>query len=179
MTHLFSSARAKRTVVGICVVGTTVIALAASGALAAGTPTPSNETSGSELPPGPLTQSKADSVARLFAREIAGDADPTAQESVSATRGNAVGLLMPSSGMAHGSPAGLETTVESEPVYVETMRGNFTLQTSVRKGAPLPTGTSLTVFLSAKTGYVVGVELSNEAPARQTLTHLGAVRSVE
>jgi hypothetical protein len=61
---------------------------------------------------------------------------------------------------------------------VETMHGHFTLQTSVRKGAPLPTGTSLTVFLSANTGYVVGVDLSNEAPAPQTLTRLGAVRSV-
>lgn len=178
MTHLFSSARARRVAVGVCAIGATVVALAASGALAAGTPAPSNETPSSEAPPGPLTQSQADSVARLFAREFAGDASPTAQESVPASRGNAVGLLMPSSGMANGSPTGLEATHASEPVYVETMQGHFTLQTSVRKGAPLPTGSSLTVFLSASTGYVVGVDLSNEPPARPTLMQLGAVRSV-
>ena len=175
----FSSARAKRAAIGVCAIGATVIALAASGALAAETPAPSGSTPSSETPPGPLTQSQADSVARLFARQIAGDANPTAQASVSASRGNAVGLLMPASGMAKASPTGLEATHASEPVYVETMQGHFTLQTSVRKGAPLPTGTSLTVFLSANTGYVVGVDLSNEPPARQALTQLGAVRSVE
>src|SRR5262249_52728189 len=112
--QLLSSARAKRVAVGAFPIGTTRIKLAPSGAFAVGRPAQDSEatsatmTQSSETPPGPLNQDQADTVARLFAREIAGDANPTAQESVPTTRQDAVAALMPASGTAKGNPSGLE-----------------------------------------------------------------------
>jgi hypothetical protein len=161
------------------IVAATVLVMTGTFATARGataSPAATPELSAVSDPPGPLTQAQANHVATLFAGEEAADPSPTAIEGVETSKGIATSMAMPASGQGEGASAGEEVKTASEPVYFETMRGQFTLDSGrVPRGQKAPKGTTLTVLISRTSGYVVGVSLTDEPIAPKALSAMGTV----
>jgi hypothetical protein len=166
----------------------TLAVLLAAAAVAVGTKQGSSTASAAEgslgatvvpAAPEPLTTSDADSIARAYASEQAGEDAPSNQEAVKTTRAAAIAALFP--GGRHQvaeSPAEMQSWLASS-VYVEVLHGTFKLTDApVPSGHLQPTGNVLTEVIDAATGQVSSIALTNEGPDQATLEGLGAVRDV-
>ncbi|MGP0001638.1 MAG: hypothetical protein ACLPKW_28410 [Acetobacteraceae bacterium] len=130
-------------------------------------------TSGPELSP-----TDADALARSFAATQAGEPNPSSQIAVKADRDSAEATVMRGSRLPDTTPETIKSW-DHASVYVETMRGHFTLpDASVPQGEPTPTGNALTLIIDAHTGQVSSIALTQESPSRESLEHMGNVRHV-
>lgn len=109
---------------------------------------PAGSCTGSSLSP-----TQIDTVALSIAGQNA-DPAPTSMVTVATTRGMVYPMIF------ENDSVGADPT----PVYATTMQGNFTADNAlVPSGAPLPTGTVLSLIMDAQTGQLLDERLSNQS----------------
>ncbi len=115
----------------------------------------------------PLSPKSALEVGQSFAFQEGGGVTPRSIAVYSSTEVTAMAAVEPQASLPSGaSSAGLL----AEPVYVDVMRGHFTLTDApIPPGAAAPTGESLVVVANANTGYVLNIALTRLPPSLSSL----------
>jgi hypothetical protein len=143
-------------------IAATVVASLAGGASGATTAEAAPQ---SESPP---TMPQIEQAA-LRAAGRSGELAPSAIEETSGTLGQAAQVLDPhDAGISITDPRTGKPWSDS-PVYVVTMRGQFTFDGPTPKNRPAPTGTVLTIVVDAKSGIGVAESLNDSPPDMQQI----------